>query len=264
LRTCKSKVGGYAYASDRLQTFAISHEMYLRANGPVKSYGVFGMTPQGKLADNLFDMNLEYFHVQDFLKGTSLQTEIDGFRFQKTLSESSRERMQAVGKILAELHNRPIPVGTDAADAVRRSQREVFANPQITLDVLAAYPNNHHLLGTETGKYRYLEMMLRSVDIESIFAENTPCVPLHGDFWGSNILIGEQGDPFLIDYSRIPYGDPAVDVGNFLGVLTFDALTYDAVSYFEAAKEFLLSYQKHRSAEDPDILRRCVVIFFWI
>lgn len=172
--------------------------------------------------------------------------------------------MYDVGKMLAELHNRPIPAGTNTADAVRRSQREVFAHPQITLDVLAAYPSNHHLLGIDTGKYQYLEMMLRSVDVESVYAENTPCVPLHGDFWGSNILINDAGKPFLIDYSRIPYGDPVVDVGNFLGVLAFDALTYDSPAYFEAAHVFLNAYFKYRDVADPDIMRRCVVIFFWI
>lgn len=58
--------------------------------------------------------------------------------------------------------------------------------------------------------------MLRYIDSEAEYSDTTPCVPLHGDFWGSNILIDEMDEPFLIDYSRVPYSDPAIDVGTFL------------------------------------------------
>lgn len=264
LRTCKSLEWGYTYSADRLSTFAVSHEMYERANSAVRSYGVFGILENGSLATDLLEWNLSYFHVQDFLSGYSLLPEVSAYKNLEELDVSARNRMADVGELLANLHNIPVPQNIDSSNAIRRSQREVFTNPQTTLDVLACYPLDHPILGITTGKYQYIQNMLRIIDREAGFSDQISCVPLHGDFWSSNILIDSNEKPFLIDYSRIPYGDPAIDVGTFLGSLIFDGLTHDAPVYFSAAREFIDSYKKHRNISDARLLDRSLLVLFWM
>jgi thiamine kinase-like enzyme len=181
------------------------------------------------------------------------------------LTDDSKDLLRTIANTLAEVHNQPVESGISTANAVKRSQREIFINPQTTIDTLANFPKDHPLFGALTGKYAYLEKMLRTIDYWADFADSIPCVPLHGDFWSANILEESNGAIFLIDYSRIPFGDPSIDVGTFLGAhLIFDGIIKKSRVHFEAARYFVEQYLLKRNTPDATLIQRIPMVLFWI
>ncbi|MFH2232579.1 MAG: phosphotransferase, partial [Patescibacteria group bacterium] len=78
-------------------------------------------------------------------------------------------------------------------------------------------------------------------------------VALHGDFWGTNLFFKKDGSIWVIDYSRIPWGDRGIDIGWWLSqYLWFYHETQN--EYFkELGEKFLDMYEK--KSGDKEIRR---------
>jgi thiamine kinase-like enzyme len=72
--------------------------------------------------------------------------------------------------------------------------------------------NDAVLSPKEQGKF--IELMLESMHHLKDRIDRLRAV--HGDFWGANVFFKENGEMFVIDHSRMPWGDPAFDVGFWL------------------------------------------------
>jgi thiamine kinase-like enzyme len=65
---------------------------------------------------------------------------------------------------------------------------------------------------------------------------------LHGDFWGANFYFKTDGSSWVIDYSRIPYGDPAIDVGWWISQYIWLYIKTKKTLYKQLLKFFLDDY----------------------
>jgi aminoglycoside phosphotransferase (APT) family kinase protein len=88
----------------------------------------------------------------------------------------------------------------------------------------------------------------------SLVEEPAPCLPIHGDFNPTQVLL--SGDKLaILDLDRAGQGDPAFDLGNFLSHLERDALAGRiSPARLEKAKDALL--QGYRPGFDPDLVAR--------
>ena len=57
-------------------------------------------------------------------------------------------------------------------------------------------------------RFEHDELMLAYVEEHRHLIQNRPQSFQHGDFHCGNIIIDEEGDPCIIDFNRIDYGDP--------------------------------------------------------
>ncbi len=72
--------------------------------------------------------------------------------------------------------------------------------------------------------------------------DSHPQVFLHGDYKTSQLLI--DGDRIgVVDFDRAGFGDPAIDVGNFMADLHREAVTTGQAFLRDLANEFLAEYQ---------------------
>jgi aminoglycoside phosphotransferase len=72
---------------------------------------------------------------------------------------------------------------------------------------------------------------------------------VHGDYKPSQLLLDERGVPGLVDLDRACPGDPAIDLGNFLAVLTKQDVLKGQAHVAGAGESFLEAY--HRDARQP-------------
>jgi thiamine kinase-like enzyme len=84
----------------------------------------------------------------------------------------------------------------------RRSLREVVTNYET---ILSLYEQS---IGEQPSHIVTLVKQAFGLYMDIIDTHSDrPCVSLHGDFWHNNIIFDDK-DPYFIDFSRIPYGEP--------------------------------------------------------
>jgi aminoglycoside phosphotransferase (APT) family kinase protein len=134
---------------------------------------------------------------------------VDGEPLRHVLAEPGRgvEVLHLVGSALAELH----------AQAPRALERRSVAPPAPVLSrAVAAVAALQPHLGERAARIarRVTEFLVDSLQ--------TPCW-LHGDFYADQLVVTDDGIGVL-DLDRARRGDPATDLGEFLGHLERDAL----------------------------------------
>lgn len=194
VRSVKNNVAGFEYIWDDLRSFLISHQMYENA-GLVKSHGTF-------------EHNNQTFHAQEAKNGEtididSLDDNLVKLIAQKiaTLHRSWKEKVNSLDKTYKKL-------------LYRRWWRELLTNHETTFSIF-----EHHVVWKESHALfeGLIEKMLQEYFRLMRDDQTERMTTLHWDFWHGNILLdSETEDLHLIDFSRIPYWDPGIDVGLFL------------------------------------------------
>lgn len=213
----------FEYHNEVLKSFSISHDMYDRAYeiNKIKSYGVF-------------NIDEKIFHVQDYRSWTVL--------FTWDLDENL---VKKIAEKIAEIHllwKKKISFFEKKTQQLlyRRSLREILV---------------HHETLFSTYEHR-LESCNNKIYLKNIFMELTKeylefmdfwtyerCTILHWDFWAWNI-ISHENDVSFIDFSRIPYGEPWIDVWTFIANLEMFSLSNKDTDFLRLKKIFLDTYIK--------------------
>lgn len=144
------------------------------------------------------------------------------------------------GAALAELHSQP-------PDGLRRLDREDEG------EVLASLvePLVFNSPGLE-GKIRAIAEALA----EGISREASPMLPIHGDFYEDQVLIGD-GAATILDLDEAASGDPAADLGLFTAHLEKDAMlgSFDREAVAPAADSLLEGYRDYGMDMNPERVR---------
>lgn len=262
LRNTKERKGGYSYPIDRLKAFHISHEMYENAEGEVESHGYFEIPAKELPGAHPDSQDIEFFHIQTFRRGRSYYADFLAIGEMETLTESTKALLEKIARKIGALHSKPVSAEGDHKDLYKRGFQEMIAHPEITLDVLACFPDDHPFFGICDAKYAYMDMLFRLNDHYRVRAKERKLSYLHGDFWSSNILVDESEEPFFIDYSRIPYGDAGIDIGWFVGTFVMESIMTGKASYREAAKHFVRAYAE--ATGDEKVLDFSLMSLFWV
>jgi len=185
-----------------------------------------GLSPQpiGVVLDNggdrfmMPDINeeTEIYHLQEFAKGTdSYASRLLDRREKTSVNKQDKKELHEIVDLLVTIHSKPFP--SDSQERKRTVYndgiRSVINHPELTLMFLESYEKDHPVLPLSDQKKLLGEMFEASREYKD---RSDRLSSLHGDFWGSNIFFRKDGTAWVTDYSRIPWGDPAIDVGWFL------------------------------------------------
>lgn len=221
LRTSKDAVSWYEYEWDVLRTYLISDAMFKRSYefNWCNSYGV------------LFIDNAPY-HLMDYV-----EWEILG------ISEYDDYKIVQVAKKIAILHSwwKETLKNLETEEFNRlykRSIREYLTNHETILSLYDQEPLNDSL---NSIKKKILNLMrTRYLWLIDDF-DWSRVTTLHWDFWHSNIIFNGT-NPIFIDFSRIPFGEPGIDIGHFIVNLEIEYMLTWNCKYLNWKKLFLDTY----------------------
>ena len=224
---------GLQQPSRKISALLTSHAM----TGP-EAHAVI-CTTKGKtttLPD--IDSTTQAYHVQTYHPGRTYLELLKERTKRQTLQADDRQEIKAIATFLAQLHQTPI---TASNEHYNDSLRSIIGHPELALTLLHAFPQDHPLLGPDQ-QGAYLHLMLKEMHRWKDHGKRL--CKLHGDFWGANILVKDDKTINVIDYSRIPYGDPGIDVGWFLSHLLWKYYETNNTYYRSLGELFLKIYQE--------------------
>ena len=132
----------------------------------------------------------------------------------KSIDESDIEHLDKIIDIICNVHKVKPDKNLDYSLLYKDGIRSLLTNSEITTSLLSDFDYNHPILNLNNQKeyLGYLWELIRHFD------KNSKRVSaLHGDFWGGNLFFGKDNNPWLIDFSRIPWGDAGIDIGWWFG-----------------------------------------------
>ena len=59
------------------------------------------------------------------------------------LDDADRAILSQIAKKIAQVHMSKVPIGLNETDLYQKGYQEMIINPEITFDVLSAFPRNH-------------------------------------------------------------------------------------------------------------------------
>ncbi|HVS03969.1 MAG TPA: aminoglycoside phosphotransferase family protein [Thermoanaerobaculia bacterium] len=171
--------------------------------------------------------------------GMSLQEVVRGTRLSDVTEHGALVKgVRQAARAIATVHSLDLPLlATRGADKEVRSVRR-------WIDVL------RRIRPALDGRLERLEARL----VAELEARVRKVAPMHSDFHLANVLVDAEG-VVLIDWDQVAVGDPASDVGRFLGALRVSALraTGRIDGYAELGEAFLTAYLATRPEEERQI-----------
>lgn len=233
IRKCKNNVPGYEYVGDIYRSYMISHAMYINAFdiNNIQSYGVF-------------EYEWDVYHIQDFIEWNI-----------KKLSDYNEDDIINISNKIALLHNKYYN-WANIYWVYKRSLREVVTNYETILSLYEQSIGKNNIYISDI--INLLWKQYRTYVDNNVVR---PCVMLHGDFWHSNIIFKEN-IPYFIDFSRIPYWEPWIDIWNFLANFLIEYVLTGEEKYQRYYHIFLQSYKD--STNDHDIEKYTILNILFV
>jgi thiamine kinase-like enzyme len=219
VRTNKWSVSGYEYPWDIETSYKISHFMQHNASpiNSVKSYGVVAL-------DNV------YYHVQQYVPWVA-----------KDILEYDESDIIASATLIAEIHTYWKQLTPENSPVLYyRWRREYLWHHETILSLREQEERKSHLYHLRKkivdAFWNEYVTMTQEVDIQHRITM------LHWDFWHNNILFSDK-KPYLIDFSRIPFWDPGIDVGHFIANLDTSYFITKDIKFLKMKKTFFDTYR---------------------
>jgi aminoglycoside phosphotransferase (APT) family kinase protein len=161
-----------------------------------------------------------------------IQQRVDGIPLRELLDhEDAARHFAAAGRALAELHG--LPLAAAPATKLNDHLRELIRPHPV--DLADALPQQRR---------RILALMAEMEGLEQVWREHVVAAPVHRDFHLRQLFCGEER-VWLIDWDLFAWGDPMLDVGNFMMVLETRAAGRSAVlgeaflhGYFNGRRDY--------------------------
>ncbi len=212
----RSGEAGFEMPERHLLSFKVSHGMTKRSGLKPEPIGVIIARGEETVILPELDEEASLYHVQEFADGLgeNFWDSLVARKEKKTVDEKDRKEIRAITEILVSIHNTTRP---DFSQAVLKSLyndslQSILAHPGYFFRFLSDFGPKHPFLPrSKHGKF--VELILFVIyKFENDFER---LKVLHGDFWGTNIFYQPDGKVSVVDFSRIPYGEPGIDVGYF-------------------------------------------------
>ncbi len=213
LKVLKSNRQGFEYNERNLANLVLSQSMAdkLRLNPKI----LLNLQVQDNNLHPLTELKDDDYLIQ------IMEYEPDGKSYWEMLHNKSAEQeitdidkkeIKSVLKFLIKLQNNNIPkyIIENTTMVAKDAWRNLITNPELALALLSDFGDNHSVL-PRSKHGELIGLMIK--DIYRLEGFDSKLVCVHGDFWGANFYFKKDGSNWVIDYSRIPYGDPAIDVG---------------------------------------------------
>lgn len=263
LKYVRSQDLGFEFPERQIMTLMVSDGMGKRTKNKPASIGVIidSENNEGIILPEIDD-STKIYHLQEFSDGESISySEILRKNIsKKEVGEEDIKQLNAIADILVKIHS----VKHSSNDKKRLTAiyndgiRNTLIHPELSIMALSEFPIDYEVLDLE-GQKEIISLMYGN--IKEWTGRHDRLSALHGDFWGANIFFGENEKPWVIDFSRIPWGDPAIDVGWFIAEnLWYYNLTGN--DYFkDLAEKWLDIYQEKTG--DTEVRKALPLILGW-
>jgi len=254
---------GFEFPERQISSFMVGHAMSKRAGNNPAPIGVV-VTSEGKevLLPEI-DHSTKVYHIQEFGHKNSISYSkiIEKNILKKAVDGEDRGQLEKIADILVKIHSIKYPSSDkkELTAVYDDGIRSILTNPELSITFLSKFPNDYEILDLE-GQKEMISLMYEN--IKAWVGRYDRLTALHGDFWGSNIFFGEENKCWIIDFSRIPWGDPAIDVGWFISeYLWYYHLTGN--QYFRELAETWLSIYEKKSG-DKELRRAMPLVIGWL
>lgn len=262
LKYVRSHDLGFEFPERQIASLLVSNGMGMRAKNNPAPVGV--VVADGDTAVMLPEITdtTKVYHLQEFAgTGTSYSALLKNNLKKQLVDDEDRARLSVVADALVKIHS----VKHFSNDSARLKAiygdglRNILSNPELSLMVLSEFPVDYEILDLD-GQKEFISLMYDN--IRERMGRYDRLTALHGDFWGANIFFKEDGDIFIIDFSRIPWGDPGTDVGWFIAEhLWYYHLTGNP--YFRELIETWFRIYEEKSG-DKEIRKAVPLVIGWI
>ncbi|MFH1662150.1 MAG: phosphotransferase [Candidatus Falkowbacteria bacterium] len=262
LKYVRSHDLGFEFPERHIMSLMISNGMGQRAKNNPASIGVIIQNETGEIMLPEITDSTKIFHIQEFAgTGKSYSSLLCENINKKSIDENDKKQLNAISDELIKIHSVKHPSkDKDKLKAVYDDGlRNMLISPELSIMALSEFPSDYKILDLE-GQKEIISLMYEN--IKACMGRFDRLTALHGDFWGANIFFKDDGCLFIIDFSRIPWGDPAIDVGWF----TSEFLWYYHFTgnrYFRDLTETWLNIYEKKSG-DKEIRKFMPLVIGWL
>lgn len=255
LKTIKGDSFAFERNEDAISSYLASQKTAEIVGLNPKSLGCFIANEKSEISKmNPLSDGEKLFQLQEFRQGRGGLDFFLGKEPGYILTDSDKKIIEKIAELLFFVHKRKFSLSEKKKEMIyKRSLRDIIAHPELTLSV---FENNLKKSKIFKGQFRYdyLAEMIKVSEFFGKYHKRISCV--HGDFWLANILVDKNKEPFFIDYSRLCYGDPGMDVGYFYTAALWGAIYYKKSYLKDVAEHFLAHYLL--ISKDKDIMKTAV------
>jgi fructosamine-3-kinase len=261
LKYVRSHDLGFEFPERQIMSLMVSDGMSKRVESNPASTGVIISSDESEIVLPDLNNSTKVYHVQelgDFEK--SYLTLLEENKDKTKVDEKDIKLLESIADVLLKIHS----VKHDTKDEKHLTAlyndgiRNVLTHPELSMMVLSEFPEDYPILDLE-GQKEIIGLMYEN--IKSWNGRFDRLTALHGDFWGANIFLNNNGEPFVIDFSRIPWGDPAIDVGWFIAPFLWKYHATGNQYYKELTEAWLDIYEK--KSGDAEVRKAICLVVGW-
>ncbi|MES2203579.1 MAG: phosphotransferase [Patescibacteria group bacterium] len=204
---------GFEYPERKVAALVLSHTMSTRSGLAPKSLGVFLESDGQTYSIPAVSDSSTAYQLQEFEpKGTNYFALLKERKNKIAVDERDHIETASIVELLVSIHK----VKPDFSDKNRLKMaymdglRAELVHPELTMTFLHQYDEKHPFLPPSV-QAEYIVLYLQLMHTWRDRSERI-CA-LHGDFGAGNTFIRTDGSAWTIDFARVPWGDPGIDIG---------------------------------------------------
>lgn len=252
LKKIKSNDLGFEFPERKLSSLLVSHSMHRRINLKPQAIGI--ILANKEFSEMLPDLteSTDIYHLQELSdEGIDYYSLLQQRKNKLKVDNIDIKEITKIVDLITTIHSKKHP-STDSNDlkaVYNDSLRSVLTCPELTMMLLQDFDQHHPLLPLKKQK-EYIGLMLDLIHKWKDRSERL--VALHGDFWGANLFFNKDGSVWVIDYSRIPWGDRGIDIGWWVSQYLWFYHATNNKYYRELAELFIKKY--NNKINDKELL----------
>jgi len=219
IKQVKSHDLGFEFPGRKLSSLALSHSMNTRVKAFPRSIGVIAENKELESIPEITDDTV-FYNIQEYGgDGKNYLQIIEERKTRKHMGKDDIDELKQVVDFIVKIHKIKHPSkDKKQLNAVYNDYlRNVIGHQEYTLQLLHAFPKDAPILSPKQ-QADYMGLLLEQMHYWKDRSDRMTA--LHGDFWAANaILSGKK--IYFVDYSRMPWGDPAMDIGFWTSLYVF-------------------------------------------
>ncbi len=242
LKRIKSFDMGFEFPERKISSLLLSHSMSNRIKSS-SNPGSIGIAIHDEDIFFLPEINedTQIYQIQDFGgKGTSYSKLLQD-KNKEAVDEIDKSEIDSVVDYLIQIHSIKHPSeDKKQLNAVYNDfVRNVIGHPEYLLLLLHEIPKDNVVLSPK-DQGEFVLLMLEMMHYLKDRPERLRAI--HGDFWGANLFFRKDHSIYVVDHSRMPWGDPGFDVGFWLSQYLINYHIYKKNYYKKLGEYFMQRY----------------------
>ncbi len=261
LKYIRSHDLGFEYPERKISSLMVSTGMGKRTGNNPAPIGVVVLDHEHEIILPEISHDAKIFHLQEFGgTGQSYSSLLEKNLNKKSVDDTDRKQLNAIADALLKIHKtKHQSLHKEQLIAIYNDGlRNILIHPELSMMILSEFPDEYKILDL-AGQKEIIGLMYEN--IKAWMGRSDRLTALHGDFWGANIFFREDESLFLIDFSRIPWGDPAIDVGWFISQYLWYYHSTGNEYFKELAETWLNIYEK--KSGDKEIRKAIPLVIGW-